>query len=149
VGPRLTLAMHGNANKISKRGNRKGFIAPCWRVYRISDRYQRFEARRVIVARGPRIRRDLRWRKLNFPRRFYLVWIVLADGHAASLFGFTTIAAEQDVVPYASRPALQRPAIRCSTISGCHQIANSSRGSLAMSGLCIKRVWRASFAAAI
>jgi hypothetical protein len=49
---------------------------------------------------------------------------------------------------YPSRPALRRPTIRCSTISGCHQIANSWRESWAISGLCIRRVCRASFAAA-
>ena len=52
VGPRVTLAMHGNTNKITSRGSRKGFIAPCWRVYRIPDRYQRFEDRRVNAGVG-------------------------------------------------------------------------------------------------
>jgi hypothetical protein len=46
----------------------------------------------LTLARGRRIGCDLRWGKLSFPRRFYLVWIVLADGLAASLFYFTTVA---------------------------------------------------------
>jgi len=96
----------------------------------------------------PRIGRDLRWRKLSFPRSFYLVWSTCGRPCCLAVLFYNRRNVQQDVVPYTSRPALQRPAIRCSTISGCHQIANSSRGSLAMSGLCIRRVWRASLAAA-
>jgi hypothetical protein len=51
--------------------------------------------------------------------------------------------------PAIARPALRSPSIRCSTSSGSHHFANSSRATKAKSGLNAISGWRASRAASI